>query len=307
VDSQFFSQFEVINELAQEGFLFRENLVENIFGLWKEYEGLFDVVFQNVLESITQRKSKIYDERENWELFWHRERENFDRDYLYVVEGNLSYANGRFDDALLCYEKALRLNPELRSARLNITFCYAQLGRKEEHRLAAQKIANDRTLQPASLFVAGDSYLLLGDEARADEYYRTLSKDAVWERKVDYYKSTFCYENRLFRLAVKYAEQAHRLNHNDTSMSYHLSLCYNAVGEKDHALDMVKRMPEAPEWLNYYRFTLERDSGRHHEASHTLLQIPNEYFQDPDELEAALDFAKLRQDLVLLRHLRRKD
>ncbi|MBI4406040.1 MAG: hypothetical protein HY537_17915, partial [Deltaproteobacteria bacterium] len=86
-----------------------------------------------------------------------------------------------------------------------------------------------------------------------------------------------------------------------------LSLCYNAVGEKDRALDMVKTMPEGPQWLNYYRFTLERDVGQLSQASETLLKIPTDYFQDPEELEAAVDFAKNRQDLVLLRHLVKKD
>jgi tetratricopeptide (TPR) repeat protein len=307
IDSQFFSQFEVVNELAQEGFLFRETLIEKLLELWRAQEGLFDGLFRRVLESMTQRASKIYDERENWEMFWNREKDHFDKDYLYVVEGNLSYAAGRYDDARICYEKALKISPRLRSALLNVTFCYARLGAEDKHHAMAERIVLDKELHPTSLFVAGDSYLLIGNDKRAEIYFSILSHMDGWSRKVDYYKSTFCFENKLFELALRYAQKAHLLNPTDTSMSYHLSLCYNAVGQKDHALDLVKLMPEAPQWVNYYRFTLERDSGRHHEASNTLLQIPHDYFQDPDELEAALDFAKHRQDLVLLRHLRRKE
>jgi hypothetical protein len=40
------------------------------------------------------------------------------------------------------------------------------------------------------------------------------------------------------------------------------------------------------------------------DAHQTLLQIPTEYFDDPDELEAALDFAKNSSDLNLLRRLK---
>ena len=67
---------------------------------------------------MTQQKSKIYDEWETWDRFWKRESDNFSRDYLYVVEGNLCYSRGLYEDASACYEKALKLNPKLRSALL---------------------------------------------------------------------------------------------------------------------------------------------------------------------------------------------
>ena len=71
---------------------------------------------------------------------------------------------------------------------------------------------------------------------------------------------------------------------------------------------MVKKMEGGvPEWLAYYRFTLERDSGRPHEASETLMSIPSDYFQDPEEFEAALEFARGQKDLVLLRHFRSRN
>jgi len=306
IDSQFFSQFETITELAREGFLFKEVLIEKILSLWKEHPGCFDQIFQNVLESITQTKSKIYDERENWERYWRRESENFSRDYLYVVEGNLSYATGHLEDARVYYEKALELNPRLRSALFNIIFCYAKLGLIDLHSSAVQRIMKDKTLLPSGYFIVGDSYLLLGKDEEAERYYLELTKQEGWAQKIDYYKSTFCYEQGLHEKALEFAEKAHHNNPADTAMNYHLSLCYNALGKKDQALDMVKKMGESPTWLNYYKFTLERDSGRHHDASETLLRIPREYFQDPEELDAAVDFAKHRKDLVLLRHLRNK-
>jgi tetratricopeptide (TPR) repeat protein len=146
----------------------------------------------------------------------------------------------------------------------------------------------------------------LGDEARAEAYYEQLEEQPGWALKTEYYKSTFCYENGLYELALQFARRAHRKNPTDSAINYHLSLCYNALGEKDEALAMVKRMGEAPQWLNYYRFTLERDAGRHSEASETLLRIPSEYFEDPDEWEEALDFARGQKDLTLLRHLKKR-
>jgi tetratricopeptide (TPR) repeat protein len=305
IDGQFFSQFETVNELAREGFLFREALIEKTLMLWREHDVTFDEVFQSVMEAMTQKKSKIYDEREMWERFWKREKDGFSRDYLYVVEGNLSFAAKQYEDARVYYERAVKLNPEIRSARLNLLFCYARLDLEELHDLMAERLVSDRTFFPSALYAIGNSFLLLGNEEKADLYYSELKKQSGWELKTEYYKSTFCFENGLYEKALQFAKIAHELNPLDASISYHLSLCYQSVGETDRALELIKHIDDTPEWLNYYRFTLERDSGRVEEASQTLLQIPHDYFQDSEELEAALDFARDRQDLVLLRHLRK--
>lgn len=308
IDSQFFSQFETVNELAREGFLFKETLLEKMLGLWKEFEGLFDDLFVGVSESLAQRKSKIYDSHEAWELYWKREKTDFAREYLYVVEGNLFYANKYYEDAANFYEKALKIQPSLRAALLNSLFAYAQLKQWDRHRLVVERIRRDPDLLPSSLSVIGNSYLLLGDRESADAVYAELKLVAGWDKKVEYYKSTFCFENGLFQEACEYAELAYRANPNDSSVSYHLSLCYNALGEKDRALDLLDRIPSSPDlqWLNYFRFTLERDAGRFDKAAATLRAIPREYFDDPDELLTAIEFARTRQDLGLLRHLRSK-
>jgi hypothetical protein len=57
-------------------------------------------------------------------------------------------------------------------------------------------------------------------------------------------------------------------------------------------------------WFWIIVLALERDAGRLGDAYQTLLQIPAEYFDDPEELEAALDFAKCSSDLNLLRRLK---
>ncbi|MBI4405276.1 MAG: hypothetical protein HY537_14025, partial [Deltaproteobacteria bacterium] len=240
IDSQFFSQFETVSELVKEALLFKETLVERIFILWKEHEGYFDNVFLHNLEVLTNQKCKIYDHREAWESFWKREKQAFLRDYLYVVEGNLCYANSQYEDAQAYYEKALRLNAGLRPACLNLIFCYARTGNQELHQFMVDKLLADRSLWPAALYVVANSFFLLRDSKTADHYYEELKKVDGWQTKTEYYKSTFCFENGLFELALDYAQRANHANPNDSSIRYHLSLCYNAVGEKDRALDMVK-------------------------------------------------------------------
>lgn len=307
IDSQFFSQFEMINEIAREGFLFKETLIEKILMLWRDQYHFFDPVFKNVLETLCQTKNKIFDCYETWFRFWNREKESFSRDYLYIVEGNLCFATAEYEEALHYYSKALIESPKLRPALFNSLFCYAKLKRKSEHEDLIQRILRDKSLLPSALYAIGDSYLLIGDEEASLPYYSELRKFDGWDKKVEFYKSTFCFEHGLYEKALEYAEKAKTENPSDKAVHYHLSLCYNIMGKKDRALDMVKEVGEAPQWLDFYRFTLERDIGDLQKASETLLRIPTEYFDDPEEFKAAVDFAKSREDLVLLRHLRKKD
>lgn len=304
IDSKYFAQFELVSELAREGFLFKESLVESLLQSWRDLEPFFDSVFQRLLERMTQRTSKIYDEREAWEMIWRQEREGFNKEYLYVVEGNVLYAAGQFRDAALYYEKALRVNPSLRSALLNALFAYAQLHDGRRHGDLVAKILGERTLLPAALSTIANSYILMGDLESANDHYQLLSEQEGWDRKSDYYRSMFLYDQGMFAEALASARQARDLNPADTGIRFHLSLCFSATGHKAEALEAVAGLGDEPDWLRFYRFTLERDIGLSDRAAQTLLDISREYFDDADELEQALDFARSRRDLVLLRHLR---
>lgn len=312
IDSQFATELGPVNEIAEEGFLFKEQLVEALLELWESYEGLFDGVFQRALESMTGRKSKIYDERPNWVRFWSQEQERFSRDYLYVIEGNLSYSAEAYKDAKYCYEKAIELSPKLRSALFNLLMVSAKLKDFKTHEWAMHQIVEIEDWKPLSFSTLGNSYLLMDDEEKATEFYDRLRSERGWERKTDFYISLFCFDQGLSDKALPYAIKAHHLNPTDSSISFHLSRCYSLLGDKERALEVFKRaqgdtttdMGSHSAWLQFYQFTLERDSGRNDEACQTLLNIPKEYFQDSEELEMAIDFAKKRKDLILLRHLK---
>lgn len=305
IDSQFFSQFDTVNELAREGFLFKETLIEEVLSLWQEQTLFFDCLFKEVLQSLTRQKNKIYNERETWVKFWEREKEGFEKEFLFLVEGNLCYIQKDFEAAQDFYDKALDVSPSLRPALLNRVFSYAKLGDRARHQKAVHELLEKKSLFPLSLSVVGNSFLLLGEDEEAELYYHELRKVEGWGRKTDYYKSTFCYENGLFDKALEYALRARETNPEDSSVSFHLSQCFAATGQKVEALEVLKKMENnGPQWLSFYRFTLERDSGRLSEAHQTLLAIPCEYFDDPDELEAAMDFAKNTSDINLLRRLK---
>ena len=303
VDSRYYSQFEAINELAREGFLFKEVLIETLIDTWSSHEGYFDGVFQLVMESMTLQKNKIYDEQSHWQRFWEREKESFSRDFLYLIEGNLCFAQGHYEDAYHFYERALQLNPELKPATFNSLLAAAKFD-THEHQQIVDRILGQRKMLPQAYYRIGNSFLLIGQVDKAETYFEKLRNYPEWKNKTDYYASIFCFEHGLYSNALEYAKRAFERD-NNSSIRYHLSLCFNAMGEKEMALKAVRDLEQGPEWLRFYRFTLERDVGKAGEASKTLLEISSDYFNDPEELDAAIDFAKGRKDLVLLRHLKK--
>jgi tetratricopeptide (TPR) repeat protein len=309
VDSQFAGELGPINEIVEEGFLFKETLIEAFLELWQQYEGWFDGVMQGVLEAMTGRKSKIYDELPNWWRYWRQEKKSFSKDYLYVVEGNLCFADGQFQDALFCYRKALDINPKMRSALFNLLMASAKVKDKGAHEWVIQQILKFEEWRPLSLLAIGNSYLLCENETVAESFYQQVTENEGWTTKIDYYISMFCLEQGFSDKALQYAKKANEVNPSDTSISFHLSRCYKAVGESETALQLFKKvqgsgeLSQAP-WLNFYQFTLERDSGRTEEASRTLLNVPKDYLSDTNELDSALDFARKKKDFNLMRHLK---
>ncbi len=302
IDSQFVSELGPVNEIAEEGFLFKEALVESLLELWVSYEGWFDGVFQSNLEHLTGRKSKIYDERENWLRFWRNEKELFSREYLYVVEGNLCFSSGQWNDAKFCYEKALEITPNLRAALFNLLLVTAKLKDHSRHSSVITKIESREEWLPLALSSIGNSYLLIGNENKAEEYYNRLRLEKGWEKRVDFYISLFSFEHKMYEKAMFYAKKAHENHPLDSSMSFHLSRCYSVVGEKEAALEVFNKVravgsshqvSTSDAWLFYYRFTLEKDNGRHEDAAKTLLQIPRDYFDEPSEFNEAIEFAKI--------------
>ncbi len=316
VDSLYFSQLLDLNEMAREGFLFKESFVDSVMELWAEFhcegvnpvEGVkhFDDVFSKTLANVLGVSNKIYDNQSAWSRYWQSHRDRFCREYLWVVEGNLSYGARDFKVALECYDEALKLDSGLVVASLNRVLTLAQLKRKDEHELAVREIVDSASFQdPRGLYFCADSYLLLGMRSAADELFDRLRKLPGWEKKVDYYASEFCLDNELIEPAVSFAEAALYCDPESSLARFHLSKVYRASGDEVRALKVLGGIETPPHWMNFYRFTLERDAGLHQAASDTLKTLPRDYFQEQSDLDAAMEFARSHQDMALLRQLKR--
>ncbi len=305
IDSHFYSQFDKVNELAREAFVFKEVLIDCLLELWSENESQFSFLFQKLFEGIFQVEHRTYRTLTAWRGYWKKEKEKILHEELSLVEGNIYFYEGHYGEALHFYQQALEVRPTSRAALYNSLFCYAKLGDWTSH----SKVANHAIefFAPNSLAVVANSFLLGGKENMAREIAMELRGVMGWDQKVDYYLSSFAYEQRLYPVALEYALKAVESNPHSATFSYHLSLCYQAMGAQKKALEALKQVSSLPdlEWLHYYRFTLERDAGLTEEATQTLLGISVDYFEDPEERETALEFARLQRNFVLLRHLKK--
>jgi tetratricopeptide (TPR) repeat protein len=194
----------------------------------------------------------------------------------------------------------------LRSAEFNLLFCLAKLEEAETHLQQAEKVTT--LFSPVGFAVAGNSYLLVSDEDRADYFYQQLEKISGWENKTHFYRASFLVEQELWLPALKYAILACFEMPKDAQALYLLTKCYEATGEHSKALSTLKLLLDLDksEWLRFYKFTLERQGGEFLDATETLLSIPIHYFEDEEELKAAKVFASERGDFVLMKHLKSK-
>lgn len=306
IDSQFFSQFENVNELAQEGLLFKETLIEQTLALWEQQGTHFDTVFTETLQLVSQQKNKIYQHLDLWKQWWSREKTDFEKAVLFCVEGNLQYVSKRYVEALDCYNRALRLDGHLRPALLNRVFCLAQLSDQQAHEKTVDDLLERHSLFPSNKIACANSYLLLNKLGPSQVLVSELAKEVEgWESKADYFQSVFCLDHGLHEKALYFAKLAFEKEPEDQRYGFHLSRCLKELGRTQEALKIVSSMSLAgPEWLLFYRFTLERDAGLLREAQQSLSALSDHYFDDPQELQEALDFARMTQDLNLLRRLK---
>jgi serine/threonine protein kinase/Flp pilus assembly protein TadD len=144
----------------------------------------------------------------------------------YWILGRIYFSNGKNAEALELHKRAAVLNPDFYTAYSDIRMCYEKLGLKEKAKEAVTK---------ALEFYPG--YLdIHPDDARAHLFY---AMDLVQAEKIDE--------------AKKEAAKALELNPNDSLMQYNAACFYSAMGEKQHAIETLKKAIvsgwQAYQWL----------------------------------------------------------
>ena len=144
----------------------------------------------------------------------------------YWILGRIYFTNGKNAEALKLHKRATVLNPDFYTAYGDIRMCYENLGLKEQ---VEESVMKALEFYPGYL----DRH---PDDARAHLFY--AMDLAIAEKHED---------------AKKEAAKALDLNPNDSLMQYNAACFYSRMGEKQHAIETLKKAIvsgwEAYDWL----------------------------------------------------------
>jgi tetratricopeptide (TPR) repeat protein len=132
----------------------------------------------------------------------------------YWILGRIYFSNRKFAEALELHKRVAVLNPDFYTAYSDIRMCYEKLGLKEK---AKEAVIKALEFYPGYL----DRH---PDDARARLFY---AMDLVHAEKTDE--------------AKKEAVKALELNPNDSLMQYNAACFYSAMGEKQSAIETLKK------------------------------------------------------------------
>lgn len=302
IDGPFYQEFEMIQEMVKEGLLYREELIDSLFELWSRFENWFDQPFLTLFEEFFPLQNKVYQHLETLSKVWDRERESFSKDYLWVIEANLSYWHGDYASAQFFLEKALNQSPQLLVARINLLFVLARLKNSvalEKEVQWLKKVFS--TIPPQVLFSIAGSFLILKDFKSANQNLEILRKEEI--KNLDLQVSIFCLDQGFADLALEFAKQASLVSQ-ESSVAYQLSRCYEKLGEKETALSTLSSISQMQDSMLFYRFTLQRDLGLYSEAEEGLKNLSRNQLEER-ELEEVIRFSKERNNLSLLRQFKK--
>lgn len=94
---------------------------------------------------------------------------------------------GRFDEAIICFEKALRMEPDYTSAIINMGNIYFELGDNEQAKRLYEKAINNNDgncLAPYNMAVLNKRCGNYGEYFRNLKEYRRLLKKQLKQRKI---------------------------------------------------------------------------------------------------------------------------
>ena len=164
---------------------------------------------------------------------------------LHILRGYLRLPHGRYADAELDYRKAMKIQPKSASAKIGLAYLYLHRERHEDAIALLQQVTQ---AHPSNFF----AYYLMGElrirEGREEEAMKHLKRAAALQPA---YSRTRTSLGKLYlkkkdpRSAIPEFEAAIKLDPDDITAYYQVSIAYRKTGQKEEAreaLAQVKRL-----------------------------------------------------------------
>lgn len=162
---------------------------------------------------------------------------SLDQSQAHFTVGEASGRRGKYHKAMQAYQKALRIDPSIIEARINLGALYARYGRFED---AMTEYREALAIDPNSVELRnniGNLYARQRLFQRAEEEYAKAKRLDPYSPKPYYNLGNICLEQGFYRQAVEQYETALRLNPEYESASYYCGLAYSKLGLWEEALE----------------------------------------------------------------------
>ena len=180
---------------------------------------------------------------------------------LHLLRGYLRLSHGHYGDAELDYRKAMEIQPKSASAKIGLAFLYLHGERHEDAIALLQQVTQ---AHPSNFF----AHYLMGElrirEGREEEAMKHLKRAAALQPA---YSRTRTNLGKLYlkkkdpRSAIPEFEAAIKLDPDDITAYYQVSIAYRKTGQKEktrEAMAQVKRLNKEKRALGNSRYLNQR-------------------------------------------------
>jgi tetratricopeptide (TPR) repeat protein len=166
----------------------------------------------------------------------------------YFQQGNLMFAEGKYNEALLLYDKSIQLNPKNPEAHYNKALCFISLSKSEEALQeldAAEKL--DKNLHKINL-QKGHALMLADKPKEAEKYFLEELKINRYSIEARMFLATNYLQDNSEKKAIKYFDEIIESNEQDRVLiSYAYSGKANAYKQLNNLEEAMRNFEKAME------------------------------------------------------------
>ena len=165
--------------------------------------------------------------------------------FIHMLLGNIYYSLGRLNDALISYQKGIKINPNSGIIYYKMGVCAYRAGRIEDALKYFKKVKEkeENSHAMAIYFIALINYFL-GNHSESMMYFEKLKKASKESRIANYYLAQIKLNNNEVREAISLLEELIEVTPNFAEIYYLLGNAYYKIHDNIKAIKCIKKALE---------------------------------------------------------------
>jgi tetratricopeptide (TPR) repeat protein len=169
-----------------------------------------------------------------------------------LEKGNQLFADKKYNEAILAYQKILQDNPDVFIISKNIGNCYFAMEKYDQAIENYQKVLDKQPNSAEVMTLIGNSYTNAKNLEKAMEWYQKIPFDQIKDTDTLYNIGACLTNSNKNDLALKYYKRAVEVDPEFADGYYQLGMTYTALNQIPEALEALKKFMElAPDSPNF--------------------------------------------------------